>query len=128
MFKEQLMYRKFKLLTPYNIQYNGGHNSCCLVNIRNTSNLDSNYYGCHCMDQFSFCMYINCFIFIAEKLVHIIMGKTRKCYICDASSSVTFKFPVNKEKQKRWINNLNCKDPLKYGNIGPNVCEGQRLT
>ena len=67
-------------------------------------------------------------LIFAEKLTSLTMIKTRTCYICGASSSVTFKFPVNKQKQKKWIDNLNCRDPLKYGNIGPNVCEGQRLT
>ena len=43
--------------------------------------------------------------------------KTRKCYICDASSTVTFKFPVNKEKQKRWIQNLDCKGKGSSGKI-----------
>ena len=34
--------------------YNGGQNGCCLAYIGNTSNLDSNHYGRHCISVLVF--------------------------------------------------------------------------
>ena len=50
-----------------------------------------------------------------------IMG-LRKCYICDTSSYITFKFPTNNAKRAKWIDYLECPPPVKWGSKGPDVC------